>query len=503
MLRGKVRALSIGLLFALGGSAATAAGPSPPREKPAVPATGGAGDSSGRGHTSEALQAFIDWVKGRNGSASVRIVDTANGSLWAESSPDLALNPASNMKLVTTAVALTRLGSEFRFSTGLYGKLTGDRVETLVLRGEGDPSLRTLDLRELVEALRNLGVRNVGQLLVDQSRFDDQFVPPAFAQQPEEWASFRAPVSAVALDRNAVTVSVLPTQPGEPARVWFEPPGVLTADGVIETGRTGSGEAVQLALEARGAELWAHLGGHVAQGLPRFRFERRLDDPRRAPGLALGELLRSAGIKTEGGVALGGAELRERLAFHESEPLGTLVQEMGKHSDNFYAEMLFETLGARASGSPASAAGGAKVVLDWLRAQRLLTADTRIQNGSGLFDANRVSARLLSGVLEAAHRNPAIYPEFLAQLSIGGVDGTLHARFRPFKEQRLIRAKTGTLAAAIGLSGYVLSPNGTAPLAFAVLVNGIEQAGAVREHIDHLVEAVARERISSFAPKKP
>ena len=82
------------------------------------------------------------------------------------------------------------------------------------------------------------------------------------------------------------------------------------------------------------------------------------------------------------------------------------------------------------------------------------------------------------------------------------MDGTLHARFRSFREQRLIRAKTGTLAAAIGLSGYVLSPNGNAPLAFAVLVNGIGGPAAVREHIDQLVEAVARERISATRSAK-
>src|SRR5690606_3060998 len=99
--------------------------------------------------------------------------------------------PASNMKLITAAVTLARLGSEYRFSTGLYGEISAGKVDPLVLRGHGDPSLGTEDLWEIGRALAHLGVTEVGSILVDQSRFDDQFVPPAFEQQPNEWAGFR------------------------------------------------------------------------------------------------------------------------------------------------------------------------------------------------------------------------------------------------------------------------------------------------------------------------
>src|SRR5688572_17983105 len=137
------------------------------------------------------------------------------------------------MKVLTAAVALKRLGPEFRFSTGLYGRIDKQRVDPLVLRGHGDPALSIPDLWQLAQALQRLGVASVGTILVDQSRFDDQFVPPAFEQQPDEWARFRAPVSAVAIDQNSVTLHVLPAKVGEPARIWFEPPGIVSIDGSI------------------------------------------------------------------------------------------------------------------------------------------------------------------------------------------------------------------------------------------------------------------------------
>jgi len=478
-------------------SAGTPRTPSPPRPAaaPSEPA---------RGRVVEALQALADWVRGRGGTLSARVVDSDSGFVWAEFGAQSALNPASNMKVITTAVALERLGAEYRFSTGLYGKQEGDRVDTLVLRGQGDPSLDTQDLWELSRAVRGLGVTKVGQILVDQSRFDDQFVPPAFEQQPDEWASFRAPVSAVALERNAVTLNVLPGEAGQPARAWFEPPGIVSIEGAVETRRAGAGEGVQLSLQTRGTELVAQLGGYAAKGMGRLRYERRLDDPRRAPGLALRELLIASGIQVQGAVGLGGKQDEPRLAFHQSEPLAHLVSELGKNSDNFYAEMLFKVLGAEATGGPARSEDGARVVQQWLSQHGLLGADTRISNGSGLFDANRVSATTLSGTLLAVRQNPALYPEFLAQLAIGGVDGTLHGRFRKLKEQRIVRAKTGTLAAAVALSGYVLGPGDSSPVIFSLLVNCLEgQAGAVREHIDRVVEVIAEARPANTASRAP
>jgi D-alanyl-D-alanine carboxypeptidase/D-alanyl-D-alanine-endopeptidase (penicillin-binding protein 4) len=486
VLRGKVRAVLIALLLPL-------AGPEPALAQNGTPRA--AGERPVAPRVAEALQSLADWVKGRGGLLSARISEADTGVVWAESGAALALNPASNMKVLTAALALDRLGAEYRFSTGLYGEVKGGRVDPLVLRGHGDPSLATDDLWQLSRALEHLGVTEVGSILVDQSRFDDQFVPPAFEQQPNEWAGFRAPVSAVALDRNAITLQVLPTRAGAPARVWFDPPGVVTIDGGVETQRPGSGEAIVLSMEPRGDALIAHVSGHAAEGLPRLRFDRRQDDPRRAPGLALGAVLGECGVRVQGSVALGGSTVKQRLVFHESAPLGQLLAELGKNSDNFYAEMIFKVLGAEVAAPPAKSQDGARALLAWLGARGLTSPDTRVENGSGLFDANRISASTIAGVLEAMYRNPAVYPEFLAQLAIGGVDGTLRSRFRNLSPRRSIRAKTGTLSAAIGLSGYALSDRGKAPIAFAFLVNRIEgNTGEARQRIDKVVEAISRTR---------
>jgi D-alanyl-D-alanine carboxypeptidase/D-alanyl-D-alanine-endopeptidase (penicillin-binding protein 4) len=490
VLRGNVTSLLLALTLAPAWTAPASAQSS----KPAA-AAAARPRASAAPRVVDALAALGAWVKSVGGTVSVRVSEADSGNVWAELNPTLPLNPASNMKVLTAAAALTRLGSEYRYSTGLYGEIDAGKVDPLVLRGHGDPSLETADLWELAHALRNLGVTQVGNIQVDQSRFDAQFVPPAFEQQPDEWAAFRAPVSAVALERNAVTLHVLPTRAGEPARAWFEPPGVVSVEGSIETQRPGSRESIQLSMEPRPDALVAHIGGHVAEGLPRMRFDRRLDDPRRSAGLALAAILAECGVPVHGSVALGGEAVKQRLVFHESAPLGQLLAEMGKNSDNFYAEMVLETLGADLAGAPAKSQEGAKAVLSWLAELGLSAPDTRIQNGSGLFDADRVSAKTMTGVLQHVYRNPAVYPEFLAQLAIGGVDGTLRHRFRKLSPKRSVRAKTGTLSGAIALSGYALSSSGKAPITFSFLINQIEgHTGDARRQIDQVVEAIVRTR---------
>jgi serine-type D-Ala-D-Ala carboxypeptidase/endopeptidase (penicillin-binding protein 4) len=440
-----------------------------------------------------AVDALAHWVAESHGQLGLAVLDVGSGQEMAAVHETAAQNPASNAKLLTAAVALKRLGPDYRYTTSVHGRVRDGVALDLILRGHGDPSLRTEDLAEMCRELVALGLRRVdGSILVDQGRFDEQYVPPAFDQQPDEWGAFRAPVSAVALERNTVTLNVVAAQARQPARVWFDPPGGLLVSGRVETSDPGSGQHVRWSLRAEGARLRATLDGQLAEGLPRLQVSRRMDDPRLMPGFALKALLESGGVAVHGDVALGGTGVRQPLVSHRSAPLSVLVAELGKESDNFYAEMLLKTLGAEASGKAASSRDGADVVTAWLREVGALDAGTVVVNGSGLFDANRTSPLALARALRAAYLDPAIRPEFLAQLAVGGADGTLRSRFRAYRGRRAIRAKTGTLAKVDALSGYVLPPDARPPLAFSIIVVGIADHGQVRRRVDAVVAELAR-----------
>jgi D-alanyl-D-alanine carboxypeptidase/D-alanyl-D-alanine-endopeptidase (penicillin-binding protein 4) len=114
-------------------------------------------------------------------------------------------------------------------------------------------------------------------------------------------------------------------------------------------------------------------------------------------------------------------------------------------------------------------------------------------NGSGLFGDSRVSAGQLARLLAAAYSDPAIQPEFVSQLAIAGVDGTLAKRLTQLPSPRVVRAKTGTLDDVIALSGYVLGRTAERVFAFSVLCNGVHgKQPAARALADEIAGALAR-----------
>jgi serine-type D-Ala-D-Ala carboxypeptidase/endopeptidase (penicillin-binding protein 4) len=439
-----------------------------------------------------AVDALATRVQELGGVVGVAIMDVGTGETLAMHAGHKALNPASNAKVLTAATALARLRPSHRYHTALYGKAKGGRSGSLVLRGSGDPSLATADLWELARELKDAGVKRVdGDILVDQRFFDDQFVPPAFDQQPNEWAAFRAPVSAVAVNGNTVTLTVRPGASGGPASASFDPPGFVDVDGSVKT-VDGGAQSVGLSLKPSGTRLAAHLSGSIPESSRSLSFTKRVDNPQLLAGYVLKSVLAELGISVSGEVKQGGDKVKSSaLAVHRSRPLAQLLYELGKQSDNFYAEMVFKSLALEQKGRPARAGHAADVVTAFLAEVGVAEEGDVVKNGSGLFDANRVTAVTLARLLRVGYREPSWGSEFVAQLAVGGQDGTLRSRYRKARARGVVRAKTGTLEGAATLSGFVLAPAGKDPISFSILINGVPgKVSQARVAIDKCVEAV-------------
>jgi serine-type D-Ala-D-Ala carboxypeptidase/endopeptidase (penicillin-binding protein 4) len=448
--------------------------------------------------TSRALQQAVEAAVAdpslSSAAVGVAVVDVESGRILASLNEHLALNPASNAKLYTAGAALATLRGEHRYETTLSGNLSGDAVMgPLVLRGFGDPSLKTADLWQMVQDLKQFGVRRVeGDIEVDQAFYDAQTTPPGFDQQPNEWAAFRAPVSAVALDENCVDIIVHPTAVGAPALIDIDPPGFVDVEGTVRTGRPGTADDVRVELAAApNQRMTAVVSGSVSADSRVVRYTRRAEDPRLLAGYAFKALLDASGIRVSGGVKTGsgGAHL---LAKHVSGPLSSLLYELGKQSDNFYAEMIFKSLAGETKRAPARHADASEIVAQWLDRIGANDAGVVLHNGSGLFDTDRVTAYSTVELLRWAWRDPAVQSEYVAQLAVAGADGTLRKRFRNDPSRR-IRAKTGTLDDAIALSGYVGASDGRAPIAFSVIFNHVSgRQDNARRAADRIAEAVMR-----------
>lgn len=435
----------------------------------------------------------------------VLVVDLATGARVYERQPDLGLNPASNIKLVTTAAALALLGPEHRYVTRVYAKKGALKAKTIdgdiYLKGGGDPSLVTADLYQLASDLRALGVTKItGGLVIDATAFDKDELPPQFDQK-NELAAYRAPGGAMAINFGTYVVLARPGEKqGDPALVAIDPPVPSIRLKSTATTQTGARNKLKLAIGA--AEdgtidvlVEGELGEDAAPAEYRY--------PVVKPAEYAGEVFRL--VLKQRGITLGKSTVRleavpedsERLALYRSQPLSVIVRSVNKLSNNYVAEHILKSLDDHA---PATFAGGLARVRGYLDAIGVPSAGLKLQNGSGLYDANRISAAQLVHLLTAVHRDFRYGADFLASLPIAGVDGTLRSRMQDGTATRFVRAKTGSLDGVSTLSGYA-GAVGRPPLAFAILFNALDTAatGPARDAQNQIAELLA----ASVAAKAP
>ncbi len=430
--------------------------------------------------------------------------------------------PASTTKLLVAAAALHHLGPEHRFRTEvLSDSQEGDRIRgNLYVRGWGDPSIDAATLLSLAEALRERGIGAIeGRVIVDGAAFDDERLPPGFARRTTD-AAYRAAVGAFAAYSGAVRVAIYPgPAPGAPCRVdlglggrYFE----------LSNGcRTVAGKASKptLATERVGDRMRLVVAGQMGSGAPRVVTRRRTEHPELHAAYAFSEALTRLDITLGGGPRLGATPSERQLRItHHSAPLSVLLRPLNKDSDNFYAEMILKALGGEVFGHPATWEQGQRAVMRYLDevgaamvkeyahaagdedlfppalfAAALLDRDAYLfSNGSGLYDATRVSPALLFHVLRAAARDPLSGADFVQSLPIAGRDGTLRRRMRDTPAAGRARGKTGTLNRVNTLAGLVQSMDG-ARYVFVLLANETTKAHAdVRQALDRMVAAISR-----------
>jgi D-alanyl-D-alanine carboxypeptidase/D-alanyl-D-alanine-endopeptidase (penicillin-binding protein 4) len=432
--------------------------------------------------------------------AGVLVVEADTGTPIYSHAEKTPLNAASNVKLVTSAAALSLLGPEYRWRTTLSvagapggaavppgGELAGD----LVLRGGGDPTLSDEDLSAMVADLAALGVRKVrGALVVDDTFFDRATVGPAYDQKNESIAS-RAPSSAASLDGNAVAVTVIPgAAAGAPARITLEPtsPYFVVAGSVITASDGPAAPSVETRDEG-GARTRITVAGRIRFGDEPRTLYRRVVHPALFLGATLRQQLERRGIIVEKPtrVAAVAAQGLHVLSTHESVPLAVVVQELNKLSINFMAEQVLRTLGAEIIGRPGTWDKGLEAVARYLATLGLPRGSYQMTNGSGLYDSNHFSAEQIVSVLRAASRDFRISAEFLASLAVAGTDGTIAHRMAGTLAERYVRAKTGTLATVSCLSGFAGSP-GRVPLVFSILMNDVANTAEARRTQDRVAE---------------
>ncbi len=446
----------------------------------------------------DALVSVIDRSTLKNARISVDVRSLEDGSAVYSKDADELLNPASNVKLFTSAAALSALGVDFRFDTDFLTDAELDKdgkAKILYVRGKGDPSITTERLYGIVGDLLHAGLKEVQDVVVDDGYFDAQREAPGFDQESGDKA-YLAPTGAVSLNWNSIGVYLRPgLQVGDKATAEVDPPSdYFVVESALTTGtKTQRHYTVKASLEKDRIRQKLKVEGAVPQDKGIWSVWKKVYSPPLYFGFTLKALLTQRGVKVKGRVKVGETPRSARtLHVAQSETLDVILKRLNKNSSNFVAEQLLKVMGAEKKGLPGTTVGGIEVVEDLLAQEVGLARGTFImRNGSGLNDTNRFSARQTTKLLEYMFRRFPLAPEFLSGLPIGGKDGTLKYRFEGTEAVGRLRAKTGTLENVSALSGYVQAVGGER-FVFSVMVNDFAgRAGAVVQHIDALGAAVA------------
>ncbi len=365
-------------------------------------------------------------------------IDVDNDEVLVEYNADELFAPASVNKLFTAATALWRLGPSFVWQTPLAhtGDLTGPADGTIAgdlwALGRGAPD--TVE-EQIWLAARAIGARGItrieGDIVVDDRFFDEARYGEGWPGGAQVRESYHAPVGALMANYSAFRDGDEWVAVSEPA-IYF-------------------GERLEELLEIAGVTVTGSVRAPRAEELAALPLAADIDPANARTGLP--------------------ADLR-LLYTIRSEPLGRLVLDLNKYSNNVMAESILKTLGAVEYGHPGTATKGLAVVAQF-RSEALgadLTGYVQA-DGSGLSRLNRVSPRQVVNLLRYAYADFHLGPEFVASMKISGREGF---NPRPFRDPPLVdemRLKSGHIRGVNTLSGYAHAASGRV-LAFCLMING-------------------------------
>lgn len=427
-----------------------------------------------------------------NSSLSMVIEEVAGPRLAAVGAGDLK-NPASVMKLLTTWTALSELGPDYVWRTAFLmdkeagvndnGVLSG----SLYLRPSGDPLFLLQDLWRLMRELRLRGITQIGDIVVDRSKFGDVTINPADFDGKGD-RPYNASPDVFMVGFGAVRLVFTPELDKQRWRAFIDPPiaGVDIDSNVrYRPGPCRGGPKVASETITTGDQVRFRISGEATGSCGEFDLYRLAFSQPDFAARALKSMWTELGGQMTGTVKEAAIpSTAVPLAAHQSPPLAEVIRVVNKSSNNVMTRVLLLTIAAELGQMPATAEGGALQVVRSLKSQGVGIDGVVIENGSGLARSSRISADQVAQMLQVAWRSPAM-PEFVSSLAILGTDGTLRRRLRG-DARGYAHMKTGALRDARAIAGYVLSQSGKRYV-FVSLVNH-PQAFKARDFENQVVD---------------
>ena len=362
------------------------------------------------------IDSLVNDPKFANAQLGLLIVDPKTGDTLYSRNAGKLFMPASNQKIITSAVALTQLGPDYRYHTVIAKRgalkdsvLNGD----LIVIGRGDPTMSDRvygnaanEMAAIADSIRARGIRRVtGSLRQGGNAFPDSIYGYGW-----EWDDIG----------------------GESGAPVDE---LLYNEGMVQRAMKVGGRdtVVSVATRTPGYVYLSALYGAMSQ----------------------------RGITVDGLVNLTADSLAapyDTVYIVTSPPLREILKHFLKPSQNQIGEALLKTVGLEKTGI-GSADAGVEVETAQLHEWGVDSTQVVVYDGSGLSRHDLVSPETIVKVLTAMQKDTA-FSVYYDAFPIAGVDGTIRTRMKGTPAENNLRGKTGTIEFVRSLSGYVDTADG-------------------------------------------
>ena len=421
----------------------------------------------------------------RTSEVAISVFDLTKGESLFQYQDEKLYRPASTEKIITSVTALATLGTDYTMDTRLQytGKIENDTLKgSLYLVGGFDPEFMDEDLDSLVDVIAQSGIRYITDTLAADVSMTDSIYWGSGWSWDDVPASFQPYMSPLMLNRGCVDVTVIPAQKDSlpiiqcvPASDYYQ----VDNDGVSNNPQAG-----RLTITRN----WLHNGNliHISGNVTK-ETTRTLSiyDSKDFFFHTFVNRLKAKGVEAPN-VAFADCPENDSLnvvspLFTLQRPIGEVLKQMMKESDNLCAESMFYHLAKNhAQQKRVSDDDGTDAINQFIKEKLGFNPDYyNIVDGSGVSLYNYISSRLLLEYLKYAYYHSDIFQSFYEALPIAGVDGTLEHCMKKSKAYRNVHAKTGTVTGVSALAGYAKAPNGH-QLAFAIINQNVMKARQAR-----------------------
>ena len=400
------------------------------------------------------------------------------------------MTPASLEKLITSYATIKNLSNEYRFATTLSydGRIEKNMINgNILLKFNGDPTLLSSDLTNLIGALKQHNITKItGDLIIDDTTFDNEFYAPGWMWDEVDDCYATITNSAI-IDRNCVTATI---------KSNTNSINISLSEKLIPTIKT------DIKINNEQCALKFHPNfkyNYYLTGCMRPNTTEKLDIATRNPYPRLEnkikKILKQQNIRLSGNiifVSLPNKKLQQ-ITTHYSKPIKEIIKIMLKKSDNLIAESLFKTIGKIKRGSPGT----------WQQGQAIATNDMQeiatmpiykgqFVDGSGLSRYNYISAQQLT-ILLAEIASKRYYSTTIEKaLPIAGIDGTLEWLTDNVLSNNL-HAKTGSMSGILNIAGYFSYNNND----YTIVVM-LQNPNLKKKQLQELMSSVLTEIVASI-----